>query len=291
MNIQEATEILHNRGFMLETKGAKTLNKAAKAADDEFYTYYKDVEKEMKNYNFSGKTVYCCCDDPEWSNVYKYFEDNFDKLGLNGLISSHYILPGDNETYWTEFKDGERIKHPLAGNGDCTSAECQKLADMADVIVTNPPFSIFGDIATTYANKPFIMLCTPLKMVSNRKVRKMYMEKKIRYGYTTASKFYRPDGGEDKHVYTIWYTNLKVNKNYPGINIVPMDDSFERFDNSDVIIATYKAVPDTDELIGLPVSTLVRVDPNNLPFEIVDVDDNLYVNGKQQFSRLVVKLK
>ena len=146
MNINEATEILHNRGFMLEAKGAKTLNKAAKAADDEFYTYYKDVEKEMKNYNFSGKTVYCCCDNPEWSNVYKYFEDNFDKLGLKGLISSHYILPGDNETYWTEFKDGERIKHPLAGNGDCTSAECQKLADMADIIVTNPPFSLFADL-------------------------------------------------------------------------------------------------------------------------------------------------
>ena len=84
---------------------------------------------------------------------------------------------------------------------------------------------------------------------------------------------------------------MKVNKNYPGINIVPMDDSFETFDNSDILIATYKAVPDTDELIGLPVSTLVRVDPNNLPFEIVDIDDNLNVNGKKQFSRLVVKLK
>lgn len=293
MNMNEATEILHNRGFILETKGAKTLNKAAKSADDEFYTYYKDVEKEMKNYNFSGKTVYCCCDNPEWSNVYKYFEDNFDKLGLKGLISSHYILPGDSETYWTEFKDGERIKHPLAGNGDCTSAECQKLADMADVIVTNPPFSIFGDIASTYINKPFIMLCTPLKMVSNRKVRKMYMEKKIRYGYTTVGNFYRPDGAKNKHVYCAWYTNLPVNKSYKPLNLVEYDEEkFPKFDNADIIsVKTQKEIPDTNEVLGVPVSILQNVDPDNLPFEILGIKSDLKLNGKNIFDRLIVKLK
>ena len=291
MNIQEATEILHSRGFLMEKKGASVLNKAADAADDEFYTYMSDVVKEMKNYNFSGKIVYCCCDDPRWSNVYKYFEDNFDSLGLKGLLSSHYILSGDTETYWTEFVNGERIEHPLKGNGDCTSPECQKLAEKADIIVTDPPFSIFGDIATTYAHKPFIMLCTPLKMVSNNKVWKLYLSKKIRYGYTTARKFYRPNGGEDKEVYTIWYTNLPVKKNYPGVNIVPLDDSFTKFDNSDIWIGNYKAMPDTDELIGIPVSTLTRIDPNNLPFEIVEKTDKLTINGKPQFTRLIVKLK
>ena len=68
------------------------LNQAAKSKDDEFYTYMKDIVKELKHYNFSGKIVYCCCDNPEWSNFYKYFEENFDTLGLKGLLSSLRIL-------------------------------------------------------------------------------------------------------------------------------------------------------------------------------------------------------
>ena len=81
MKLCEATKILHSRGFLLEKN--HVLNQAAKSKDDEFYTYMKDIVKELKHYNFGGKIVYCCCDNPEWSNFYKYFEENFDKLSLD----------------------------------------------------------------------------------------------------------------------------------------------------------------------------------------------------------------
>lgn len=266
------------------------MNKAAKSKDDEFYTYMKDIVKELKHYNFGGKIVYCCCDNPEWSNFYKYFEENFDSLGLKGLISSHYETSGD--TYWTEYYGDKRIDHPLKGNGDCTSPECQALAKKADVIVTNPPFSLFNKIVETYKSKPFIMLCTPIKM-SKPTCLNLYMNHRLRYGYTTVGNFYRPEGAKDKHVYCAWYTNLPVNKSFKPLNLVEYDEEkFPKFDNADIIsVKSQRAIPDTDEVLGVPVSILQNVDPDNLPFEILGVDGKLKLNGETVFDRLIIKLK
>lgn len=250
----------------------------------------KDIVKELKHYNFGGKIVYCCCDNPEWSNFYKYFEENFDSLGLKGLISSHYETSG--ETYWTEYYGDKHIDHPLKGNGDCTSPECQALAKKADVIVTNPPFSLFNKIVETYKSKPFIMLCTPIKM-SKPTCLNLYMNHRLRYGYTTVGNFYRPEGAKDKHVYCAWYTNLQVNKSYKPLNLVEYDEEkFPKFDNADFIsVKTQRAIPDTDEVLGVPVSILQNVDPDNLPFEILGVDGKLKLNGETVFDRLIIKLK
>jgi hypothetical protein len=288
MELHEATQILHSRGFLLEK--AHVLNQAAKSKDDEFYTYMKDIEKELKNYNFSGKVVYCCCDNPEWSNFYKYFEQNYDSLGLKGLISSHFENSG--ETYWTEYYGEERIDHPLKGNGDCTDSECQTLAKKADVIVTNPPFSLFNKIVETYKDKPFVMLCTPIKM-SKPTCLNLYLAGKLRYGYTTVGNFYRPEGAKDKHVYCAWYTNLPVNKTFKPLNFVEYDEEkFPNFDNEDIVsVPSQKEIPDTDKILGVPVSILMNVDPDNLPFEILGVNSKLKMNGESVFDRLIVRLK
>lgn len=288
MKLYEATKILHSRGFILEK--AHVLNQAAKSKDDEFYTYLKDIEKELKHYNFGGKIVYCCCDNPEWSNFYKYFRDNFDSLGLKGLISSHYEENG--KPYWTEFYGDERIDHPLKGNGDCTSPECIALSKKADVIVTNPPFSLFNKIVETYQNKPFVMLCTPIKM-SKPTCLNLYLAGKLRYGYNTVGNFYRPEGAKDKHVYCAWYTNLPVNKSFRPLNLVEYDEEkFPKFDNADVVaVKTQKEIPDTDEILGVPVSILQNVDPDNLPFDILGVDGKLKLNGESVFDRLLIKLR
>ena len=288
MELHEATQILHSRGFLLEK--AHVLNQAAKSKDDEFYTYMKDIEKELKNYNFGGKVVYCCCDNPEWSNFYKYFEQNYDSLGLKGLISSHFENSG--ETYWTEYYGEERIDHPLKGNGDCTDSECQALAKKADVIVTNPPFSLFNKIIETYKDKPFVMLCTPIKM-SKPTCLNLYLAGKLRYGYTTVGNFYRPEGAKDKHVYCAWYTNLPVNKTFKPLNYVEYDEEkFPNFDGEDIVsVPTQKEIPDTDKILGVPVSILMNVDPDNLPFEILGVNSKLKMNGESVFDRLIVRLK
>lgn len=127
------------------------LHKAKDAKNDEFYTQFADVSKELKHYeeHFKDKIVYCNCDDPEWSAFWKYFHLNFSALGLKKLISTHYdkIEP----TYRMEYMGGDDnnieagIKTPLEGNGDFRNRECLDLLDEVDIVVTNPPFSLFRE--------------------------------------------------------------------------------------------------------------------------------------------------
>ena len=135
--------------------GNALLTKAAKAKQDEFYTQLSDIEKELKNYkeHFRDKVIFCNCDDPETSNFWKYFELNFTQLGLQKLISTHY------ETAKPSYKlelvrdingDGnidslDIIKTGLKQNGDFRSPECVDLLKEADIVVTNPPFSLFRE--------------------------------------------------------------------------------------------------------------------------------------------------
>lgn len=128
------------------------LQVAKRTKNDEFYTCMEDIEAELQHYNkanFEGRVVYCNTDNPEQSNFWKYFEKNFDCLGLKKLVATYY--DPDNVVYKYElFKDpdtGEKkiAKVPLIGNGDFRSAECIELMRSADLIVTNPPFSLFRE--------------------------------------------------------------------------------------------------------------------------------------------------
>lgn len=121
------------------------LRKAKAAKQDEFYTQYDDIAAEMAHYDpadFSGKVVYCPCDDPRRSNFTKYFLDHYDELGLKRLISTNYDV-GDGA--WVLDTDVGMDIRPLQGDGDFRSAECSAYRDQADIIVTNPPFSQFRD--------------------------------------------------------------------------------------------------------------------------------------------------
>lgn len=135
------------------------LSKAKKAKNDEFYTQYCDIEKEMNayiEYNpdvFRGKIILSPCDDPATSNFTKYFAQNFEALGLKKYISTSYsnseTIPGKIYIITDDNPGGGTIKiediHPLVGNGDYRSEEVTKLRDEADMIITNPPFSLFRD--------------------------------------------------------------------------------------------------------------------------------------------------
>ena len=128
------------------------LHKAKKAKNDEFYTQLSDIENELRHYrgHFKGKVVYCNCDDARESNFFKYFSMNFEFLGLKKLIATGYKKDGhgvklvyDGDKNGNKTVDDEEVQvTELKGNGDFRSEECVKLLDEADIVVTNPPFSL-----------------------------------------------------------------------------------------------------------------------------------------------------
>ena len=131
--------------------GNGSLHKARATQNDEFYTQLADVARELSHYkqHFRDKVVFCNCDDPTWSAFWKYFHLNFEELGLKKLISTHYDR--NEPTYKMEYTGGSDndvetgIKTPLEGNGDFRNAECVALLDASDIVVTNPPFSLFRE--------------------------------------------------------------------------------------------------------------------------------------------------
>ena len=158
----------------------KNLNQAKSAKKDEFYTQLVDIENELRHYreHFRGKTVLCNCDDPRVSNFFHYFSYNFEQLGLKKLITTCYknqerdlFSQHDSErAIWLEYTgdhNGNRIPDPneiginyLQGDGDFRSAECIELLKQADIVVTNPPFSLFREYVAQLIryNKKFIII-------------------------------------------------------------------------------------------------------------------------------------
>ena len=143
-----------------------SLRAAKKVKNDEFYTRLEDINEEMNPYEdkFRGKVVFCNCDDPKWSNFWKNFHLNFSVLGLKKLISTHYDK--NEPTYKMEYEGGDDnnievgVKTPLEGNGDFRNQECLDLLDEADIVVTNPPFSLFREYINVLVehNKQFLII-------------------------------------------------------------------------------------------------------------------------------------
>ena len=185
---------------MTKKSSNKTLHKASKAKNDEFYTQLADIEKELKHYKeqFHGKVVYCNCDDPFESNFFKYFAANFNALKLKKLITTSYVKspivggqlllfdmeglkPDGKEPFKIEIneikdfnsdgaiglkdvewllKHNANVSKPLEGNGDFRSKECIELLKKSDIVVTNPPFSLFREYVSqlTEYNKKFVII-------------------------------------------------------------------------------------------------------------------------------------
>ena len=124
----------------------RNLLKAKQARNDEFYTRYEDIEKEVVHYwpKLRGRIVYCPCDDYRWSNFVKYFKDHFQEIGLKRLIATNYNI--GSGAYRYDFDGVNEVVEELKGNGDFRSEECTRIKDMPGVVVvTNPPFSLFRE--------------------------------------------------------------------------------------------------------------------------------------------------
>lgn len=168
----------------------ENLHKAKEAKNDEFYTQLSDVAEELRHYkeHFKGKVVFCNCDDPTSSAFWKYFHLNFEHLGLKKLIATHYDK--EKPTYKMEYEGGDDndietgVKTPLEGNGDFRNQECIDLLKEADIVVTNPPFSMYRTyLAQLIEYKKDFIIWSNNNSITYKEVFPLIKENKIWLGY------------------------------------------------------------------------------------------------------------
>lgn len=238
----------------------ENLSKARKEKNDEFYTQLSDIENELKYYelHFKDKVVYCNCDNPEYSNFWKYFSLNFEKLKLKRLISTYYSA--EKPSYMLEMWRDESGVHSsiktLKQNGDFRSPESIELLKQSDIVVTNPPFSLFREYVGQLMeyNKKFVILGN-INAVTYKEIFPLIKDNKIWSGfsfnktmefimpddYVLKGKAYIDENGK-KHGFVpaiAWFTNLDINKRHEDLILYKTyaDDpsKYPRYDNYDAI--------------------------------------------------------
>ena len=341
------------------------LSNAKKAKQDEFYTQYVDIQKEVEAYlefdsdTFRGKVVYCNCDDPFESNFFKYFAASFNKLGLKRLISTSYdgspiagqatLFPeynegngkrkkpkalavildhvrdedGDGAANITDvelfLKRNKAARTALKGDdiypgGDFRSPECIALLKSADIVVTNPPFSLFREFVAQLAEdgKKFLVIgnvqaLTYKEIFPLVKANKVWLGATIHSGdrefrvpehYPLAAAGYRVDEAGVKYIRVKgvrWYTNLDHGRRHQKLPLMTMEDNlryskhkeingkvgYDRYDNYDAIEVPYTdAIPDDYAgVMGVPVTFLDKYNPEQ--FEIVGYEKSYHLQTKK----------
>lgn len=259
------------------------LSKARKTKNDEFYTFYEDVEKEVNEYKdyLENKIVYCNCDNPKYSQFWKYFKDNFKELKIKKLISTYLT---DNIAYKTVYNGEEIEKTNLIGNGSFESEECLSILKEVDVVITNPPFSIFSEYLSSLINnnKKFLVVGNK-NAVIYKDVFPYIRDNKVSLGFNNITKFYQPDGEIKKFGNIGWFTNIKSkHKKKPLLlteeyysNGKPKDNSlkkYKKYYNFDAInVDKLVEIPkDYYEIMGVPITYVDYHDEEM--FEIVGID-------------------
>ena len=262
----------------------ENLQKANKVKNDEFYTKLSDIEKELIHYKemFVGKTIYCNCDNPVKSNFVQWFYMNFNILHLKRIIVTAYNYGG---IYWdSEFSDVDpkaidiskeiaKDVRKLNGNGDFRSDECIELLKQADIVVTNPPFSLFREFVKVLMdnNKDFIILGN-MNAITYKEVFPYIKENKIGLGYLNGAKsFITPDGVEQKFGNIFWYTTLPIAKYKEELILYKhyTPEEYPKYDNYDAINVdkTCDIPEDYNGVMGVPISFLDKY--NSKQFEIL----------------------
>jgi hypothetical protein len=346
-----------------------SLHCAKSAKNDEFYTQMSDIEAELRYYreHFCGKVVFCNCDDPHESNFLKYFALNFNTLGLKKLIATCYagtsIAYSASSLFDDESSEAKPARNPLKieiseaienpdigsctaevayllknnineltrlkGDGDFRSPECIELLKRADVVVTNPPFSLFREFVSQLDEygKKFLIVGNK-NAITYKEIFKLIMENKMWVGNTPMGKDLLFDVPEDYaeelttskqegsaykivngvvkgRAQAIWFTNVDIKKRHEVLklckNYTPKD--YPRYDNYDAIeVSKVSEIPmDYDGVMGVPISFLDKYNPDQ--FEIIgSADDKAFypiifgkysgritIQGRQPFKRLFIR--
>ena len=316
------------------------LSQAKKGKKDEFYTQLADIEAELKHYrgHFVGKTVLCNCDDPRMSNFFFYFVLNFHHLGLKKLITTCYKNQNPNSCSKNTSKqavylvyEGEDIGsppnpniaglvHPLQGDGDFRSPECIKFLEEADIIVTNPPFSLFREYVAQLIEyeKKFIIIGN-INAVTYKEIFPLIQTDQIWLGpsihsgdrefevpssYPLTAAGIRIDDQGRRYIRVKgvrWFTNLDFPQRHQALILHKKyrPEEYPHYDNYDAInVDKTTDIPcDYDGVMGVPITYLDKHNPDQ--FEIIGIDryveDNpipgrrFTILGKEIYARILIR--
>lgn len=256
------------------------LHKAKGTKNDEFYTQLTDVAKELMHYkaHFKDKIVLCNCDDPTWSAFWKYFHLNFAELGLKKLISTHYDR--EEATYKMEYTGGDDndieigVKTPLEGNGDFRNKECLDLLDECDIVVTNPPFSLFREyVAVLMKHEKKFLIIGNKNAITYKEFFPLLKDDEVWIGCTNVKEFLQPDGSIKKFGNIGWFTNLDVAKRHEKLILWKKytPEEYPDFDNYEGInVNKVSDIPcDYGGIMGVPITYLDKHNPEQ--FEILGI--------------------
>lgn len=316
----------------------KDLNRAKKAKEDEFYTQLGDIEAELRHYTeyFRGKTVLCNCDDPRVSNFFRYFAYRFEQLGLKKLITTCYknqdaelFSEGVSEQavylVYEGDKNGDHVPnpeeigiHPLQGNGDFRSEECIRLLEEADIVVTNPPFSLFREYVAQLIQyeKKFIIIGNQ-NAVTYKEIFHYIRNNQLWLGYKFGNMEFRvPDHYQERATRfwideqgkkwrslgnICWFTNLDIAKRHEPLILYKSytPEAYPHYDNYNAInVNKVVDIPfDYEGTMGVPITFLDKYNPYQ--FELIGIDryveDNpnpgrrFTLRGKETYARVLIR--
>ncbi len=333
----------------------RNLDKAKVAKKDEFYTQLSDIENELRHYrqHFRGKTILCNCDDPYESNFFKYFANNFNAFGLKKLIATCYNgspvqgselmidfgefteepkkiaykveitevsdMNGDGRIDLADVRyliqNDKNVLSVLKENGDFRSRECIELLKEADIVVTNPPFSLFREyVAQLMEYEKKFLIIGNQNAITYKEVFPLIMQNKIWLGYKSgdmaftvpdsyeprATRYWQDESGQKwRSMGNIcWFTNLDHKKRHEELILYHTysPEEYPKYDNYDAINvnATNDIPCDYDGAMGVPITFLDKYNPDQ--FEIIrfrkgNDEKDLSVNGKCPYFRILIRKK
>lgn len=322
---------------MAKATRSAALLEARRQKQDEFYAQLSDIENELRHYSahFKGKTVLCNCDDPRVSNFFHYFAYNFERLGLHRLVTTCYKNQAPDlfsmntceRAIWLEYqgdRNGNRVPdpdeigiRPLKGDGDFRSPECVELLKQADIVVTNPPFSLFREYLAQLIeyDKKFLIVGNQ-NAITYKETFLLLQQDKVWLGYHFGDMAFKvPDYYEpratrfwiDEHGQrwrslgtACWFTNLDIPKRHEDLILYKhyTPEEYPEYDDYRAInVNKTSEIPcDYDGVMGVPITFMDKYNPEQ--FEIIGLDryvaDNPHyghrftINGRETYARILI---
>lgn len=293
------------------------LNAAKAAKSDEFYTQADDIEAEMEWHRkrFSGKAIHCSCDDPEHSEFYRHFKENFEAYGLRKLTATGFSAHSDcPESVGAEY-DGERETSLDLWNADFASSESIDIMHDSDMVITNPPFSLFREFTRHVADsgREFCILGN-MNAMSASDVFPMFKDGRMWYGPTMlgvrcwfgipdrypasvqdSDRRINEDGRTEIRIpgITRWFTNMDHPKRHEPFELKCMhegnEQDYPKYDNFDAIeVDKSSRIPmDYDGVMGVPITFMDKYCPEQ--FEILDMLSQPILNGEKLYKRILIR--